>query len=304
MIQKILPLFLILATLSACDKIDQPVIQQASSGLEGLDWTLFPGGDPESYVVPTFSASSNTMRNVLLEDYTGHKCTNCPSANQTASNLEAAYPGRVLVATVHASSTGNFQAVDAEHPLDFTTEAGDVYTTDIPGFFGNPSGTVNRRSLGVESSVWYFDFQWASEIESELNENNAVNIQVETNYYPETNGLFIHTATESLSALDENHRLVIYLLRKEVISPQSLNDGSVDEEYEHHEVLTANINGTWGTALRLDTMSTSDIALHHFSYALPDPITDPTYQVQNLKLLVYVMNRDTYRVVLIIDKQL
>ena len=297
-------LLISLAVLTSCDKVEHPVITQVPSGLEGLDWNLFPGGDPSTYVVPEFTPSPNNMRNVLLEDYTGHKCTNCPSANQTASNIAAANPGRVIVTSIHASSSGGFQATDAGHPIDFTPDAGDTYVNEMPGFFGNPSGTVNRRAMGVEESVWYFDFQWASEVANELAQENKVNLQVGTNYYPETNGLFIHTYTELKSPLNENYRMVISLLRKEVIAPQSLNDGTVDEEYEHHEVLSSTINGAWGTALRLDTMEVNEAVQHHFSYSLPDPIQEPTYQVQNLKLLVYVLDRQTFRIVQAIEKEL
>jgi len=297
-------LFLLSALLlSACDKIEHPVIEQISTGIDGLDYSLFPG-DPGSYIVPEFTPSSNAMRNVLLEDYTGHKCTNCPSASQNAANLAANNPGRVFVAAIHASTSGNFQALDAEHPTDFTTSAGDAYATDMPGFFGNPSGTINRRSMGISESVWYLDFQWQSELALELQEPNAINLQVATNYYPETNGLFIHIDTELKSALNENHRLVIYLIRDLVISAQSLNDGTVDEEYEQEHVLSANINGTWGTALRLDTLALNESVQYHYSYALPDPNVDPTYASANLKLLVYVIDRETYRVVQVIEKHI
>ena len=66
----------------SCDKIDNPI---PISYDDGLDWTLFPDGDSVNYTWPIWTANSNINQNVLIEDYTGHLCTNCPAAATIAT---------------------------------------------------------------------------------------------------------------------------------------------------------------------------------------------------------------------------
>ena len=73
----------------SCDKVDNAYPAQTYTG--GLDPTLYPGNITD-YVVPTFSPNTNTNRNVLIEDFTGHTCIFCPDAAAEAHNLETANP--------------------------------------------------------------------------------------------------------------------------------------------------------------------------------------------------------------------
>ena len=62
-----------------------------------LDTTLYPGlwSDYENNDWPIFSENTNTNRNVLIEDFTGHKCVFCPAAADLAHALHEADPSRV-----------------------------------------------------------------------------------------------------------------------------------------------------------------------------------------------------------------
>ena len=113
---------------------------------------------------------NNNPKGILLEDYTGHKCTNCPSAAQTANALENDSNLNVIVASIHASIDGSFQDIDdLEFTNDYQTNAGNEYvrSNEMPGFLGNPMGTINRNDGGLSNTVWYFDSQWASGINNE-----------------------------------------------------------------------------------------------------------------------------------------
>ena len=88
----------------SCDKVDNAYPAQTYTG--GLDPTLYPGNITD-YVVPTFSPNTNTNRNVLIEDFTGHTCIFCPDAAAEAHNLETANPGRVFTSTLHTGPTYN-----------------------------------------------------------------------------------------------------------------------------------------------------------------------------------------------------
>jgi hypothetical protein len=277
-----------------CDRIENPIPRKYGT----LNWELFPGGDSANYDWPVWSPNTNTLQNVLLEDYTGHTCTNCPSAATEAANIEAAHPGRVVVVAVHASTTNGFQVPSLpSYPTDFRTTEGNAYATAMNISF-NPAGTVNRMSSGGN----YFQFfsDWNNSVQSELAKTPKFNLQLKHNYFASTRGLFIHTESEVLNSVSGDYNLIIMLCRKKVIAPQA-GQGLTYYEYEHHNVFSGCINGTWGTNIVEGSSETGSKLYHHYSIQLPDSSSDTTYNASNLRLMTFICNRDTYEVMQVIQ---
>jgi len=296
--------FIVCILILSCDKIDSPLPEEYGE----FDWTLYPS-DPTTYPYDITNPSSNwgsnsNSKGILLEDYTGHKCTNCPAAATIAKDLEDDTSLNVIVASIHASSDGSFQATDNLFTNDYRTEAGDEYVNEMTGFIGNPMGTINRNDGGYSNTVWYFSSDWVNGVNDELNNPLKANIQLLYNYYASTNGLFIHTETTFLNDLTGNYHLVIYLIRDEITSPQKFNGGIIDTNYHHHSVLSDNINGTWGTSIIDNTVAEDSVVYNDFSYELPDPTLYPTYSIENLSLIAYLCDRNTYEVLQTIKTEL
>lgn len=278
----------------SCERIEDPFPPRAE-----FDLTLFPG-EPEDYPFPEFETSTNTVKNVLLEDFTGHKCVPCFAAAALAKDLEENNTPRVIVASIHASSTGVFQSLDSEHPTDFTTEAGDAYVAEMYSTLGgdNPLGTVNRvldsQTYGVPA-VWQVTPFWTNSVEQELATELQADIQVEINYYSDTDGLFVHARTDFFAELQGTFHVIHYLIRKEVVSPQSSPSGVV-EDFEHHNVLTNNLNGTWGEVVSTGIAApgfNSEIGL---SFQLPSPAADTTFSPENLAVISFVIDRESFQI--------
>ena len=125
-------IFLYSLIISSCDYVENPIPE--SSG--DIDWNLYPFDTTSTpYPWPSFTTNNNTQRNILLEDYTGHTCTNCPAAADIAHQLEVNYPDRLFMASIHASTDGSFQAVQPPtFNIDFTTQAGNTYVSEMSGF--------------------------------------------------------------------------------------------------------------------------------------------------------------------------
>jgi len=290
----ILALVVMVSAFASCDEVEFPVVEQPD-----LDFSLYPDPDISTYPWPVWTSNTNTEINVLFEDYTGHKCLPCWQASQDAEALEEANPEHVFLVSIHASPTGLFQETSADYPIDYTTEAGDEYSVEMQGFIGNPQGTTNRLTFGVEQQTWLPSAEWSNGINAALSEDLKVNVQVQYNYYPSTNGLFVHVETEFLEGLEGQYNLVNYLIRKKVVSPQTTPFGT-NPEHEHHNVMSEVIGPTWGVNLSTGTAAAGDLFYSDFSYALPDPAVDSTYVSDNLAVFTYVHNRATYEVMQVI----
>lgn len=307
-----LPVFLFILYSSSCDKIDNPIKPIYGD----LDTSLYPG--PGFYIFPEFDATfPSNVKNILIEDYTGHTCGNCPEAAEIAHDLKEANPGRVFVTAIHASIGDGFQDInepeDEDYPKyshDFRTVEGNTYVEEIDGFIGNPIGMINRNFDAVSGSNWKFMPTWVGSVNDILTSNDPLqmNIQVKTNYYTETRGLFVHVQSKTLMDMDGRYTMVIFLIQDKYIDWQKDYRLPPDQQdisdYEHKDVLLGTVNGVYGTQL-FDTGAPADeVFTNHFSVQIADNIEVNTVEneASGLSVIAYLMNRDTYEIVQVIEE--
>ena len=304
---KYFALFAFIATvLCSCDHVDNPYPPQVS--LE-LDTTLYPGVW-QNYVDnewPVFSQNSNVYRNVLIEDFTGHKCVYCPAAADFAHALHEANPDRVYVASIHAGPTGmgDFQSVSPpDYPTDFTNpqglEIGEYFGINDGGFVGNPRGTVNRVNNGV---IFQSPAVWSSMSSDVLNANDLkVNLQTQLNYYEETHGAFLHVEVDKLDAsISDDLGLVVYLLEDSLVGDQKMSDNSHNTEYIHRDIHRKNISGQAFGRILQDSDLVEGKYLVNYSFKVPDQLDD-VYNAENMHLLVYAYNTATWEIYQVIKQ--
>lgn len=290
-------------TIASCDKVEQPIKPAIL-----LDTTLYPG-NWEDYEFPVFEPNVNTERNVLIEDYTGHRCPNCPAAAAIAATIESSNPDRIFVASIHAgpgglssfqqlaSDCGTSSNLDNEYCTVFYNDESIAYGAQFQtgyGFFGNPQGTINRISFSG-STMFQFSTEWETRVNEVISTNDLkVNIQAKSNYYSETNGLYLHVETEFLEDLTGDYNLTIYLIENEYVDFQD-SSGVTLEDYHHHNVFRGTLDGlAWGQSIPGD-QTTNQKSYFDYSYKLPTGQDNSDYHV-----LIYVYDVATYEILQVI----
>lgn len=325
--KKILILTAILATvIASCDKVKNAYPANALSST--LDWSLYPDGDSAYYVAqglwPTFTANSNTQRNVLIEDFTGHQCVNCPASTANMEQLIATNPDRIFGLAIHAGPTGltGFQITSAEYPTilysDAGLEIGRHFGQDIPGstFLGNPAFCVNRTKANSQ-----FTSNAGSAIANKTNtcigSAIRINLQAVTNYFSSTRGLFLHAEVDKVDASITSDLAVVVCLVEDTLVARQLvpanttwdPDGTpgdpntpdgIDETYIHRDILRGTIDGrTFGKVLTTSDLGTNGKYFVSYSYRLPDQ-----YNADNMKVYIYVYDKTTEEIYQVIEKHL
>ena len=290
----------------SCDHVENPYPEVVS--LE-LDTTLYPGiwQDYIDNEWPQFNQNTNTSRNVIIEDFTGHKCVYCPAAADFAHQLHEDNPERVFVASIHAGPTGmgDFQTVSPpDYPTDFTNpnglEIGEYFGTNDGGFVGNPRGTVNRINNGV---IFQSPAVWSSMVSDVITANDLkVNLQSELNYYDETNGAFLHVEVDKIDqTISDDLGLVVYLLEDSLVGDQKMSDNSHNTEYVHRDIHRKNISGqAFGRILQDEDIENGKYLLN-YSFKVPSQLDD-IYNAENMHLLIYVYNASTWEIYQVIKQ--
>lgn len=284
----------------ACDKVENPYVVVPSTE---LNETLFPGNF-EDYPWPVFTENTNTNRNVLVEDYTGHTCVFCPQAADIAHQLEVDNPGRVFVASIHAgpSATGvvGFQLLELPiYAHDFTNPVGKAYGIFFAngyGFSGNPRGTINRKVFN--DFIFQSPNNWTSQTNTTLAENDLkVNLQSKINFYPTTRGAFVHTEVDVLEPISDDLAVVTYFLEHSFVAPQKKQGVGDILDYNHHNVHRGNIDGLpWGRTLTDELKDANGKYYLDYSYQIP-----AQYDPSNCLIQVYVYNKTTLEILQVIE---
>lgn len=174
-------------------------------------------------------------RTVLLEEFTGQWCMNCPSAHAIVNSLKEQYGESFISVSIHA---GGFGIAEGSLPgiPGLMQPEGDEYAAkwNVSAF---PAGVLDRRSGAMNAD------QWAAAIRDELTRetNLALNVKADTT----TSADSVTVTVDLTPASDINGKLQIWITESNITALQQ-NGNNIDLSYVHNHVYRASVNGTWG----------------------------------------------------------
>lgn len=228
-------------------------------------------------------------RKVFVEDYTGHKCGNCPAAADTLKYLEKKYSGQIVPLAIHA---GFFATTNASYPTDFRTTAGNAYDTQFGiSLAGNPNGLINRGGYGSGGFIKAYT-SWEGEVAQMLSKPAKFEIKINNNFVTSSNNLNTSITVRSLSNNSGIYKLVVLLSEDSIIAEQldyRLPSGSqLISNYEFKHVLRDAINSTWGDAVFTSGAVANDSIVKTYSnYNL-----NSGYNAAKCHVIAYVYDAD------------
>lgn len=237
----------------------------------------------------TTTGSSVIYKKVLVEDYTGHKCGNCPAAADILKALETQYSGKIVPLAIHA---GFFANTNPTYPTDLKTTAGTAYDTQFGiSLAGNPNGLTNRVGYGTGSFIKAYSV-WGSEIAQQLTQVAKFQIKIKNTFNTITNSLNTDITVKSLAFNSGNYKLVVLLTQDSIIAEQldyRLPVGSQTvTNYEFNHVLRGAINSEWGDALFTTTANINDsVVKSYINFAI-----NPGYNASKCHVIAYVYDAD------------
>ena len=118
-----------------------------------------------------------TNRVVLVEEFTGIKCVNCPTGAERLEQISALNPGKVVIVGVHAGFfAGEYQGFDLKCPDGIALEQ---YLGPVQGY---PAATINRKIFDGENQLPLGQSQWAGLIGQEICQPPIANLEMTTTF--------------------------------------------------------------------------------------------------------------------------
>ena len=273
----VLGLFALVRLFISCDEVD-PIIP------------LSINYDAETYgPAPEFSNATPDLiiQRVLVEDFTGHTCGNCPEAAIIAEDIYDNNPEKISVIAVHAGSYAEVH--DDHYTVDWTCEAGNVLWGQIAGPF-NPIGRINRAP---DVSVGTFHTTWSDQVDPMLDDNPYAVVQMEVNYHADAGDLNIHVFSEFINSYDGEVKMSVLIVESHLIGDQKdySQDPELVEDYEFNHLLRDAVNGAVGVTIA-NSPSAGETVQNDYTYEF-----NPEWVPENCDVVAVVTDASSGQVI-------
>ena len=230
--KKYISLLTIILTIISCDIEETPYV-----------------ADYESYVNPD--------KKVLIEDFTGHLCPNCPGAAREMKAIHDIYGDQIIGIAIHVTKAFAKPYSPSESPkfqYDFRTKWGGEWDNYFEiSAAGLPRGMINRTSYPENHKMG--KGEWSTAVANELKKP----IDFKLSILSDSSSISI--TTEIVNTVENNFNLVVCLTENNIINWQK--DGAIEDSvYEHNHVLRSVLNTAYGESISdLSTLTKGEVLI-------------------------------------------
>lgn len=210
-------------------------------------------------------------RAVLIEDFTGQRCLNCPNATDVINSLQETYGEDAVIGVgIHS---GNLGFKGSATVVGLATDLGDTYY-NYYGATYQPVGMVNRH--GLTDYIY-----WATYVSKALQETAPLELDLDCQYDESAGKVSISVEAMGTNGATSG-KLQLWVLEDSITALQIMPDGSYNAGYVHNHVLRTAVNGTWG-----DDFSIAEGEVKTLPYTLT---MESLWVPKNVSIVAFVYN--------------
>ena len=228
-------------------------------------------GDRLIYVKP-----AEVGRAILIEDFTGQRCVNCPTGTEIINGIVDTYgEDNVIAVGIHSGPLG---FAGNSKTVGLMTDTGNEYYThwDKENKMGQPWVIFNRKT----SPDSHYN-NWAAMVGTIISEKANLSVKIDNAYDAAT-----RTLTTTVGAFGTNGtvngKLQVWIVEDGIKALQMMPDGKPNKEYMHNHVFRAAVNGTWGEDV---TVKEGETTTKQYQYVLPE-----AWDADKIAVVAFVYN--------------
>lgn len=241
---------------------------------------LFSACEEQYRVIEPFIPSGNRV--ILLEEFTGKGCTNCPKGSREIENLLSLFPDNLVAVSIHAG----FFANPAFFPLgqyDLRAPQSEELFELLRPNVGYPAGVVNRTKYNNNLQIGAN--AWSSAISEQLQIAPAVELTITKDYNPASRELTVTVHGIAKEPVAGDLRLSIMLTESGIIDAQDdAEAGGIVQDYVHKHVLRDMMTPVSGISF-INALTTGQTFSQTFSIIL-----NPAFVAENMEIIAFVHN--------------
>ncbi len=257
-------------------------LMAAWAGFSGCDEISNPYQNAGPVTVDT------TAKKVLIEEFTGFKCGNCPAAAVVAHRLKELYGSQVVLISYHV---GSFAIPDKKAPFtyDFRTKSGDTLDAyfGIGTNLGTPNGLINRAKFGEDLVM--NQSKWEEAVKAQLALSGDVKLSLTPSWSAATRTINLDVNIEYLKDASEAQNLSVLMVEDSIVNYQKDYTKTPPEipEYVHNAVMRGAMSGVFGEPLGTAAIKAGTKISKKFVYVIPE---GKDWRPEKLRLVAMVIN--------------
>ena len=274
-IKTFVPIVACLLMASACDDIDETnrvtIGKMEEYKIEGNDVTVEVDGQSFTYT---------DLHRILIEDFTGWRCVNCPNmAAFLTNNIENIFPSVVVSLHPASNSLSNTDQVASRFSLSCTLAdeiANTLAGSTIASSMSLPAVSLDQKAINgqilqsgdtltVYNTLRSLSFDQFSSYY--VNHAPFVNLAINVKKSSDNNYL-LSTLLVPGAYINKDVKLQLWLLESGIVAYQSTQSG-INREYVNNHVLRMAINGNQGEVFTIGddyVMKSHKLSLEGTSY--------------------------------------
>ena len=241
---------------------------------------MFVSCEENMPIVPPLGPQTIGDRKVVIEEFTGVRCVQCPAGSAEIENLLVRFPNNLIAVSLHASS--DFSPPYGNSLYDFRTPEGtsiaqNIFTSEPLAY---PSAAIDRKP----NSLGYFFYgrdEWAGLIEDELNEGAQASINLEKEYDSSTRILKVSARVVPLRKFAENVRFTVLITESGIVDAQVLPGMGVVTNYVHKHVFRGTITSYDGD--NLGQLPNGVTVEKNYEFRIPD-----SWNAENCEVVAFM----------------
>jgi hypothetical protein len=242
--------------------------------------------DPYIFGIKSISDSSyiskvdidQQVKNILIEEFTGVRCPNCPSGTLELDRIQEKYRERIIPVGMHFGFLSDRIKISVQ----------DLEYREAEGPFGDLFGKIPQKPLAAinrivkDNSLYIQPTEWESSVIEELKKSSPVVIKIsnifELDSFKLSTSIKFHF-TESINEYPVKYS--VYLIESNIVTAQIRNQ-ETDTFYNHQNVLRKMLTAYDGNVF-YDSTRKNRVYIKNFEFKLK-----PEYKAENMKVVVTV----------------
>lgn len=217
---------------------------------------------------------------VLIEDFTGAACPNCPDAHIAIEDAYTAYPGQVV-----AIAEYNYFADPLYIEQNMITNEALLLNDYLGPAIGWPASIIDRTDFTDNNYLPELPANVVPYVGDQATITPPCNISITNTFDEATRQLDVEIRIDYTSTVTDANNLSISLIESGIIAAQvDDNVGGEVEDYEHNHVLRKMLTNFSGTSLPEENIA-GRWYIFNYSYTIP-----ANWNADNMAVVAFVHN--------------
>lgn len=204
------------------------------------------------------------QRNVLIEEFTGVRCVNCPEGSEVIEALKGVHGDRLIPISIH---TGFFSDPYPESLYDFRVTEGNQIEQNLGPVSAFPAAVVNRKIFDGASGLVVGKNSWAGYIAQDVETTTPVEINISKSFNTGNRTLDVTVDLNFVETVGDPLLISVMITEDNVEDYQLTPEGKLPN-YVHKHILRGMMTDAGGNSYLNDT-NAGDTGSDAFTMTLP-----------------------------------